>query len=82
MKSDDYRWQDFVISPRRTAADLIATVIVIVLSVSAILASDGTQRDDPVPVRTVEVAAPGEQAPPLTQSAKRPVLPRRAENCL
>ncbi len=82
MKPDDYRWQDFVISPRRTATDLIATALVIVLSVSAVLASDRTQREDPAPVRTVEVAAPQDEAPPLAQSAKRPVIPRRTENCL
>lgn len=84
MEPDHYRWQDFVIPPRRTLADLIATVAVIALSVTAIVASSGTtEQASPGPQRVVELTMPSRsQAPTLAISAKRSPVPRFTENCL
>jgi hypothetical protein len=82
MKPDHYRWQDFVIPPQRVLTDLIATVAVIIVSVTAVVASGETSRDDPRPVNTAAVMTPWVQAPPLAQTAKPPTRPRLTENCL
>jgi hypothetical protein len=66
---DPYRWQDHVVTPRRAAAGLLATALVILfVGAAAILA--GPSPDQAAP------AAVTERAPPSPQQAKGPVRPR------
>jgi hypothetical protein len=82
MKNHEYRWQDFVISPRRAAADLIGSALVLALLAGAALAGGGPQRDHSDHATTVKTASMAEQAPTLAKSAKRRVIPRRTEDWL
>ncbi|MBS0519648.1 MAG: hypothetical protein JSR90_13230 [Proteobacteria bacterium] len=84
MKPDHYRWQDFVIPPKRTLADLMATAAVIVLSVSAVVSSGGAEHQSlPPDGRMAEMATPSPARPPtLAVSAKRLPTPSLTENCL
>jgi hypothetical protein len=64
-----YRWQDHVITPRRAAANLMATVlIVLAVTAAAMLA------DPPHPATAHTVAA--NRMPSLSQHTKQPAPPR------
>jgi hypothetical protein len=67
--SGSYRWQDHVITPRRAAANLLATLAIAVAVSAAVLLAG-----PPHPATAHAVAA--EYTPPLSQLAKPPPLPR------
>ena len=70
-----YRWQDHVISPRRAAANLMATAAVVLTFGSALAFAwiSGPTADPPGP--SVAHAAVSERTPPLCQLVKRPGAP-------
>ena len=75
-----YRWQDHVISPRRTAASLMATAAVALvfgsaLAFACVRGGGAAAPPDPPPVAH---AAVSESTPPLCQLAKRPGAPQHA----
>ncbi|SJZ39577.1 hypothetical protein SAMN02745126_00860 [Enhydrobacter aerosaccus] len=82
MKPDHYRWQDFVIPPRRSAVDFVATLLVIALTVSAVVTTGTSKVVGPPATKTAEANAPWAAAPPLAQSVKRPVTPLITASCL
>jgi hypothetical protein len=75
MKINEYRWQDFVISPQRTRVELIATVLVL-----AILAIAVVPYDDQAGGAHWQTAGASslhnEEAPQLAAIAKKRVVPR------
>ena len=72
-----YRWQDHVISPRRAAANLMATAAVVLTFGGALAFAcvRGPTADPPDP--QVARAAVSERTPPLCQLVKRPGAPDR-----
>jgi len=84
MKDDltPYRWEDHVVTPRRAAANLVASVLIMVVAVFA-----GPDRTD-MPSGSVAspVAAPvpraTERAPCLALIARPPMPPHRARQHL
>ena len=82
MLNDDptpYRWQDHVITPGRAAANLMATLAVLVVGAALTLACTGSSDPPRPPAAHVAVS---ERTPSLSQLAKRPALPRRAPDLL
>jgi hypothetical protein len=75
MNSHDYRWQDMVLPERRTAVDLVCSLLAALLLGFALF---GSSSDGPhSPARTaIRLPVPVEQAPSLAKSAKSPVIPR------
>jgi hypothetical protein len=71
-----YRWQDYVISPRRGAANLAATALIVLAA--AAIGWLGPRR----PATTPHVAIASEWTPPLAQIAKRPATHRPAREPL
>jgi len=70
MLNDDpnrYRWQDHVITPRRAAANLLATALVVFVVGAAVAFTHA----GPSRLPTAHVAV-SECTPPLSQLAKRP----------
>jgi hypothetical protein len=67
-----YRWQDHVISPRRAAANLMATAAVVLVFGGALAFAyvRGPTADPPDP--QVAHAAGSESTPPLCRLVKRP----------
>ena len=65
-----YRWQDYVITPRRSAANLVATVLIMIVVGGAAVfgASDG-----PAPAPSGPVAHATEREPCLALLARRPL---------
>lgn len=74
-----YRWQDYVITPQRAVANLMATAL-IVLAVGA-AAMFPVVRSTAASVPGADVAAT-ERTPRLVQLAKRPIRPRAIETRL
>jgi hypothetical protein len=75
MNSHDYRWQDMVLPERRTAVDLVCSLLAALLLGFALF---GSSSDGPhSPARTaIRLPVPVEQAPSLAESAKSRVIPR------
>ncbi len=75
MNSHDYRWQDMVLPERRTAVDLVCSLLAVLLLGFALF---GSSSDGPhSPARTaIRLPVPVEQAPSLAESAKSRVIPR------
>jgi hypothetical protein len=69
-----YRWQDHVITPRRAAANLMATAALLLAFGSALAFASVHGTADP-PDRPVAHAATSEGTPPLCQLVKRPRPP-------
>jgi hypothetical protein len=65
-----YRWQDHVLTPERSAMNLMVTAL-IVLAVGAAVMFSVVCSATPTP----GAQAATERTPPLVQLAKRPVLP-------
>lgn len=64
-----YRWQDHVITPQRTAANLMATVLIVLVLSAVGLFKAVCAVDPPSPIAHVAIS---ECTPPLSQLAKRP----------
>jgi hypothetical protein len=64
-----YRWQDHVVTPRRAAASLMATLLVVLVVGAAVMLAHPPRAPAAHAVAT-------ERTPPLSQLAKRPALPR------
>ncbi len=73
MKINKYRWQDFVISPQRTWAEFIATVLVL-LTIAAVPYDD--QARDAHWQAAGASSLQTEDAPQLSAIAKPRVIPR------
>jgi hypothetical protein len=63
-----YRWQDYVITPRRAALNLLATAMI----VAAVGAAGLHGGHDPDPAPATNIAAATESTPPLAHLVKRP----------
>jgi hypothetical protein len=77
MKINHYHWQDFVISPRRTLVELIATVLVLVVVALAIavVPCDDQARDAHWQAAGAS-SLHTEDAPQLAVIAKPRIIPR------
>jgi hypothetical protein len=71
MMNDDltpYRWQDYVITPQRSAANLLATVLVMILVGGAVVLG---APDDPARAPSGTIAQATEREPCLALIARR-----------
>jgi hypothetical protein len=77
----DHRWQDFVISPRRTSVEMIFILLIALLLGFASVGGNGDGKHFPAPsgVRPPLVA---EQAPSLAKAAKPRVIPKGNDDWL
>ena len=73
-----YRWQDHVITPKRAALNLLATVLI----VAAVSAAGLQAGRDPDPSLATSVAAATERTPSLAHLVRRHASPHARTNTL
>jgi hypothetical protein len=77
-----YRWQDHVITPRRAAGSLMATLAVVAAGAVLMIATAGAADRPCLPHTPARHAVVSERTPPLSQLAKRPALPHGTRDLL
>jgi hypothetical protein len=73
-----YRWQDHVITPQRTAANLMVTALVVLAVGAGVLFAGSGGAAPPRPLTAHAVGT--ERTPPLSELARRPAPPHTTQD--